>query len=611
MTETASSPTHAPTLEQAVIRSRRSGAEAEMMRGVARQGLGGAGSAYPYAGRIREAFGLYAPPRLSASIGGRAATASRDLMAEGYAFGNRVAFARRPSLFVAAHEAAHVAAAGLGARVPDGVGHHADGQERMANAAAQAVVRGRSAAPVFASAFAETAPAPVAPGAEQLQMFNRITAHTPNAKVDTPWKQIDDQLDLDSSFNLRSAISSIAGGYKTMILTMGDSAYRAETVTAELDGIRKGGVRTSDPLQTAYGNIGNFMSFITATPQSEGFEGGHLISDEILGSDSYVGYNFAPQRSSLNAPHYRKIEMIAAGGAKNTTTGHKAPLVNYKVTLAYDNGLKAFTCPTATVMTQLGIPPYKLKSPPPPTLNFNAWVPHLWMAEVEAGNTGTEKLVAESTVDTSGTTGASKGFLPNEASVSGKAVTPFGVLPDTLKYFDTTFWSMDTMTKASFMGPSYRSTGGALSLESRHTWTGVQSPPRGQTAHNPGGVAVFPPAATVAPPKLSKGISFSTGYADPTFKTISALGKRRDRTAGRIVKECPVSFTKGSVSNALHGLFQARQETTGGSIKRSAISDKAVKRAKRAKGKREAEAAVTFVLANLTPQSMAQVDMTQ
>src|SRR5262249_35476217 len=117
--------------------------------------------------------------------------------------------------------------------------------------------------------------------------------------------------------------------FQAMVKKLGDSCRRAKSVTATLDGKRNGGKRTSDPMQTAYGALGTFEEFLTGTNvvAKYEFEGGHLISDEILGTDSYKQKNFAPQRGHLNSPIYRKIEQIAKYGTtpKSTTVTGTRP----------------------------------------------------------------------------------------------------------------------------------------------------------------------------------------------------------------------------------------------------------------------------------------------
>jgi len=110
---------------------------------VASKGVAGPAAPYPHRLNIESLFGR--PISASAHIDSAARQASSQLGAEGFAFGGRVGFASEsPSLFVAAHEAAHTMQdAGSVQRYAGGGG---DAYEAHANAVASRVVRGESAA---------------------------------------------------------------------------------------------------------------------------------------------------------------------------------------------------------------------------------------------------------------------------------------------------------------------------------------------------------------------------------------------------------------------------------------------------------------------------------
>src|SRR5579883_2947665 len=110
---------------------------------IAERGLSGAGQELPHADRIQRAFGRHDVSAVKAHVGGGAAVASRQLGAEAYATGDRVAFDRPPSLHTAAHEAAHVVQQRAGVHLKGGMGEEGDAYERQADAVADAVVAGR------------------------------------------------------------------------------------------------------------------------------------------------------------------------------------------------------------------------------------------------------------------------------------------------------------------------------------------------------------------------------------------------------------------------------------------------------------------------------------
>lgn len=119
---------------------------AENTREVAARGVPGRGDALPHLDRILGAFGDHDVRAVQAHIGGPAADASRAIGAAAYATGERVAFAGTPDLRTAAHEAAHVVQQRAGVSLPGGMGQAGDAYEQHADAVADRVVRGESAA---------------------------------------------------------------------------------------------------------------------------------------------------------------------------------------------------------------------------------------------------------------------------------------------------------------------------------------------------------------------------------------------------------------------------------------------------------------------------------
>ncbi|HEC20117.1 MAG TPA: DUF4157 domain-containing protein [Gammaproteobacteria bacterium] len=109
---------------------------------LALRGASGSASPFPYQSEIQEVFGdAYDLSRVKTYVGGSAAEASaRHLSAEAYTVGEQVVFARRPSLWLAAHEATHVFQQMHGARPSGGVGRAGDAYERQADAVADMVV---------------------------------------------------------------------------------------------------------------------------------------------------------------------------------------------------------------------------------------------------------------------------------------------------------------------------------------------------------------------------------------------------------------------------------------------------------------------------------------
>jgi len=117
----------------------------------AKRGVAGGGGKLPHLDRIQEAFGSHDVSDVKATVGGSAKEASEAIGAEAYASGDKVAFKDSPDLHTAAHEAAHVVQQRSGVSVEGGVGKAGDRYEQHADAVADAVVAGRSAAPLLDS----------------------------------------------------------------------------------------------------------------------------------------------------------------------------------------------------------------------------------------------------------------------------------------------------------------------------------------------------------------------------------------------------------------------------------------------------------------------------
>jgi hypothetical protein len=115
----------------------------------AARGTAGPGGPVPHLPQIQTSFGRHDVSRVRAFTGGAAASAAGELGARAFAYGDRVAFASRPDLRMAAHEAAHVVQQRSGAHPTGGLDRPGDRFERHADAVADAVAAGRSAEPLL------------------------------------------------------------------------------------------------------------------------------------------------------------------------------------------------------------------------------------------------------------------------------------------------------------------------------------------------------------------------------------------------------------------------------------------------------------------------------
>lgn len=116
---------------------------------IARLGLSGQPVKLPFADELQRAFGTSALRSVKAFVGGAASRANEQLGSSAFTLGDRVAFARPPDLWTAAHEATHVVQQRAGCRQRDRVVMEDSLQERQADAIADRVSRGESAAPLF------------------------------------------------------------------------------------------------------------------------------------------------------------------------------------------------------------------------------------------------------------------------------------------------------------------------------------------------------------------------------------------------------------------------------------------------------------------------------
>ena len=121
------------------------GEDREGVHQAAAAGISGASGPLPFAAEVQRSFGHHDVAGIQAHTDGAAAEGTRAMGAEAFATGDRVAFAGAPSLFTAAHEAAHVVQQRAGVSVDGGVGQAGDRHEQHADQVAGRVVAGQSA----------------------------------------------------------------------------------------------------------------------------------------------------------------------------------------------------------------------------------------------------------------------------------------------------------------------------------------------------------------------------------------------------------------------------------------------------------------------------------
>jgi hypothetical protein len=116
---------------------------------IAGRGVADGGGPLPHLERIQASFGHHDVSGVRSHQGPAASEAARALGAEAFAYGNSVAFGSAPDVHTAAHEAAHVVQQRGGVQLKAGIDQPGDSYERHADAVADAVVAGRSAAPLL------------------------------------------------------------------------------------------------------------------------------------------------------------------------------------------------------------------------------------------------------------------------------------------------------------------------------------------------------------------------------------------------------------------------------------------------------------------------------
>jgi hypothetical protein len=240
----------------------------------------------------------------------------------------------QPDLRLAAHEAAHVVQQrrGTGAR-PAGFG--CDANEHHTDAIAELVVRGASAEVALDRASTG--------GGSGAQVVQRKSAITSSSKV-AEWHALSQLHENFKAQNPSQQYSVKADGNATDLASFYGGKAKIDKPTqvkATIEGTRRmaGGRATNSVMQSAMGNLGDHERAVFGRDPRKSYEGGHLISDKILGDDSYVEANFVPMHTDLNSPDFRNIERKAEVGLVDSlgTPQHSAPIeMTVNVTYADD-----------------------------------------------------------------------------------------------------------------------------------------------------------------------------------------------------------------------------------------------------------------------------------
>lgn len=118
---------------------------------IARTATSTPASPLPFKDRIQASFGAHDLDGIKSHQGPIATTSARALGATAFAVGEHAVFARSPSLYEAAHEAAHIVRARSGDGPNSGLNRPGDVHEERAHAAARLVEQGASAESILGS----------------------------------------------------------------------------------------------------------------------------------------------------------------------------------------------------------------------------------------------------------------------------------------------------------------------------------------------------------------------------------------------------------------------------------------------------------------------------
>lgn len=172
---------------------------------------------------------------------------------------------------------------------------------------------------------------------------------------------------------------------------IGDDVDRPNSIHAIIEGTRRTtGTRAAKPPQTEVGNLGEHERAMFDRPVTAKFNyaGGHLVSDKILGLDSYRADNLAPQLREFNAPAWRVMEVMAEKGPFDTVNKKydTSVPIDMKVSVEYPD--TSYVVNVADLVAWNLIPSTVTKTDGGATsLTIPRRVPHVWKATLEIDST--------------------------------------------------------------------------------------------------------------------------------------------------------------------------------------------------------------------------------
>lgn len=158
-----------PPIQRAISPGEALHTEPGQVAKLARLGTSGAGGPLPYMDLIQQSFGEHNVTGVVTHTDEKAEHAARELGATAFTIGNHVAFAGKPSLHTAAHEATHVIQQRGGVQLRGGIGQAGDQYEQHADLVADRVVAGESASVLLNKYSSPAASKPMANWAASAQ----------------------------------------------------------------------------------------------------------------------------------------------------------------------------------------------------------------------------------------------------------------------------------------------------------------------------------------------------------------------------------------------------------------------------------------------------------
>ncbi|MCB9731360.1 MAG: DUF4157 domain-containing protein [Deltaproteobacteria bacterium] len=307
----------------APVQMKGGAAGAQGVQEAAARGVAGPGQALPYQQQIQAAFGPHDVSNVQAHTDARAADASQAMGANAYATGNHVAFGSAPDLFTAAHEAAHAVQQRAGVSLPGGVGRVGDAYEQHADAVAERVVQGKSAADLLGAADKSGGAA---------ASVQRLAVQMDQATTQTPANDNE----LLPGNKAASAVAYNKGkGLKPAVWQQIATVVGSSSAAIDEELVRKIAAWQHGKGLDADGKVGDItMQWLSMEPAGKGLDA-FVKANDIL----YLGMNPASRdkESSLLASQGAKVTAIK--GSKEQ--GHLA-VDGADVDLGTEDGVKAF-----------------------------------------------------------------------------------------------------------------------------------------------------------------------------------------------------------------------------------------------------------------------------